>query len=73
MSKHRPYGTYSIGHDMPNWYIKEYYLDCADAQDFLPQGYRIRNKKAKRRLHNKRTRQIAITAMLAEVAEHFIN
>lgn len=52
----KPYGTYGR-------HILDYRLfnscDVQEAQDCLAQGYRIRNKKQKRRLHNKKTRQAA--------------
>lgn len=63
MRKHKPFGTYSGIHGVP----KGYYPDCADVQDGLLPGCRIRNKKAKRRVHNKRTRRTLDAELRKEV------
>ncbi|MBD77919.1 MAG: hypothetical protein CL840_03110 [Crocinitomicaceae bacterium] len=63
--KIRPFGTYGINdHDWP----RDLY-DVADCQNFLPKGARIRNKKAKRRLHNKRTRHALKSQTYQEVEQ----
>lgn len=50
----QPFGTYNDNRD--HVYL---HYDVGDVQTFLPKGHRIRNKKAKRRTHNKVTRQRA--------------
>ncbi|HDF8527463.1 TPA: hypothetical protein PEP05_000806 [Vibrio parahaemolyticus] len=53
----KPYGTY--GRQMlmlPEFYGD--FMDVSEVQDSLPKGFRIRNKKQKRRWHNKRTRTV---------------
>ncbi len=56
MRQRKPFGLYPRhALDLPRYL--GVYMDVADVQDCLPQGCRIRNKKHKRRLHNKRTRQ----------------
>lgn len=49
----RKYGVYKDSHGEPIPY------DVAATQDILPSGQRIRNKKAKRRRHNKIARSQA--------------
>jgi hypothetical protein len=52
----KKFGTYSAPYH-PNPFSKS--MDVGECQTFLPKGERIRNKKAKRRAHNKTTRQAA--------------
>lgn len=53
----QPYGTYK-GHtrDPSRWYYG-YPSDTQEVQDAVAPGVRMRNRKAKRRVHNKVTRQ----------------
>lgn len=53
----KPYGTYGRQKLMlPEFYGD--FMDVSEVQDSLPKGFRIRNKKQKRRWHNKRTRTL---------------
>lgn len=68
MRKHRPYGTYGdYALELPRMYGD--FMDVVECQDSLAQGCRIRNKKAKRRAHNKRTRQVLNSQLRKEVSE----
>lgn len=58
----RPFGTYKL--NLHGWPVSKF--DVADCQDLLPKGKRIRNKKAKRRMHNKATRQEAVKQLRKE-------
>lgn len=66
-NKRRPYGIYKGNPE----HISPYGPDVADCQEFLPQGERIRNKKAKRRYHNKVARATAKKAMNDDVRASF--
>lgn len=48
-------------------HISPHGMDCGDVEDHIPKGFRIRNKKAKRRFHKKRTRQLAVKEINKEV------
>ncbi|MEZ8295857.1 hypothetical protein AB6D11_18710 [Vibrio splendidus] len=48
----QPYGIYPQVRVAPG-----YSMDCKDVEDSLASGFRIRNKKAKRRHNKKRLRQ----------------
>ncbi|WP_338853885.1 hypothetical protein WE348_21730 (plasmid) [Alteromonas macleodii] len=62
-NKIRPFGIYKVNPASvsPSGY------DVADCQDLLPQGERIRNKKLKRRRHNKMARAAAKQALNKEL------
>lgn len=64
--KHKPFGTYG-GYALELPRIYGIYMDVQECQDSLSQGCRIRNKKAKRRLHNKRTRRTLDAELRKEV------
>lgn len=67
--QHRPFGTYGdMALELPRWFGD--FMDVQECQDSLSQGCRIRNKKAKRRLHNKRTRRSLDAALRKEVIEN---
>ena len=62
-NKIRPFGVYKVNLD--DWPVSKF--DVADCQNLLPKGERIRNKKKKRRLHNKMARGIAKKALRKEL------
>lgn len=59
------FGTYGINDE----HCSPYFWDVADTQNLLPKGSRIRNKKGKRRFHNKRTRTKMKIELNKEVTE----
>lgn len=63
-TKMRPYGVYKGNPE----HILPHGADVADCQEFLLKGHRIRNKKAKRRLHNKMARVASANAIRKELA-----
>lgn len=67
MRRSKPYGTYSRRILEPT----PYHMDVEEVQDSVAAGHRIRNKKQKRRLHNKRTRAIQIRERRKEIEEFF--
>jgi hypothetical protein len=65
--KIRPFGTYNAP-ELP-WGVDCY--DVAECQERVPKGARIRNKKAKRRQHNKRTRSVLLAQTREELNQTF--
>lgn len=61
----RPFGIYKL--NLHDWPVRNF--DVADCQDLLPKGKRIRNKKKKRRLHNKTARAVAKVSLLKELSQ----
>lgn len=63
-NKIRPFGVYKV--NMDDFPVSKF--DVQDCQDMLPKGERIRNKKKKRRVHNKMARGAAKKALREELA-----
>ena len=60
----RPFGINKL--NLHDWPVSKF--DVADCQDLLPKCKRIRNKKKKRRLHNKMARVAAKKALFKELS-----